>query len=273
MRRCRPSVRARVMPQFDQIQLAFARHLRNPAVEPAPADLEDRRVEIYRELLFNNLQGLLAGNFPVIRRLLDGPEWPRLVRSFYVEHGAHTPLFHELGSEFVRFLGEHPEHWQAQRPFLHELAHWEWVELALDLDGDDLAQVRIDHRDGDPIELIPVSSPVAWVLGYQFPVQLIRDDFQPTEPPAQPTWLLIYRNRGDKVQFQSLEPLAARLLALVQEVEGCTGRELVMRLGAEISHPDPESLIEPARALLTGWMQRDVIVGLRTRHPEGASAA
>ena len=273
MRRRRPRVRARVMPQFDQIQLAFARHLRNPAVEPAPADLEDRRVEIYRELLFNNLQGLLAGNFPVIRRLLDGPEWPRLVRSFYVEHGAHTPLFHELGSEFVRFLGEHPEHWQAQRPFLHELAHWEWAELALDLDGDDLAQVRIDHRDGDPIELIPVPSPVAWVLGYQFPVQLIRSDYQPTEAPAQPTWLLIYRNRADKVQFQSLEPLAARLLALVQEVEGCTGRELVMRLGAEISHPDPESLIEPARALLTGWMQRDVIAGLRTRHTEGASAA
>ena len=65
MRRCRPSVRARVMPQFDQIQLAFARHLRNPAVEPAPADLEDRRVEIYRELLFNNLQGLLANKVPM----------------------------------------------------------------------------------------------------------------------------------------------------------------------------------------------------------------
>ena len=107
--------------------------MRNPAAVPAPAGLEDRRVGIYRELLFNNISGLLAGNFPVIRRLLDEREWQALVRSFYVEHGAHTPLFHELGSEFVRFLGDHPEHWQAARPFLHELAHYEWAELAVDV--------------------------------------------------------------------------------------------------------------------------------------------
>jgi uncharacterized protein len=251
------------MLPFDQIQLALARHLRNPAEVAAPPELEDRRVAIYRELLFNNIQGLLAGNFPVIRRLLDGPEWPRLVRRFYVEHGAHTPLFHELGSEFVRFLGEHPEHWATDRPFLHELAHYEWAELALDLDDEKIDGPAVDTADGDPIESIPVASPLAWVLGYQYPVHLIRVDFQPTEPPAQPTWLLIYRNRADKVQFQALEPLAARLLALVQESGQHSGRDLVLRLAGEIGHPDPESLIMPARGLLQGWMQRDVVIGLR----------
>ena len=66
-----------------------------------------------------------------------------------------------------------------------------------------------------------------------------------------------------RVQFQALEPLAARLLALTQESAGTTGRELVLQLAAEIGHPRPEELIEPARSLFSGWMQRDVIVGTR----------
>jgi hypothetical protein len=251
------------MPPFEELQLAFARHLRDPAAVPAPAGLEDRRVGIYRELLFNNVAGLLSGNFPVIRKLLDSEEWTALVRRFYADHAAHTPLFHELGSEFVRFLGEHPEHWAAQRPFLHELAHYEWAELALDLDESDIDAAAIAARDGDPIDQVPVPAPCAWLLGYRYPVHLIRRDFQPGEPPAQPTWLLIYRNRADKVQFQALEPLAARLLALVQEDSGRSGRELVAQLASESGHPEPTALIDPARALLRGWMDRDVIAGVR----------
>lgn len=251
------------MPHFEQLQLALARHLRNPEQIAAPAGLEDRRVQIYRELVFNNVSGLLAGNFPVIRRLLDDREWQPLVRSFFVDHASHTPLFHELGSEFVRFLGEHPEHWSAQRPFLHELAHYEWVELALDLAEGDIAATAVGTQAGDPIDEVPVASPVAWVLGYRYPVHRIRADFQPTVPPEQPTWLLIYRNRADRVQFQALEPLAARLLTLAQESDGKSGRQLVMDLATEIGHPQPEALIEAARSLLRGWMQRDVIVGTR----------
>lgn len=251
------------MPPFEELQLALARHLRDPVTVPAPEGLEDRRVGIYRELLFNNVSGLLSGNFPVIKRLLTGDEWTALVRRFYSQHAAHTPLFHELGSEFVRFLGDHPEHWAAQRPFLHELAHYEWAELALDLDGGDIDAVAIASRDGDPIESIPVPAPCAWLLGYRYPVHLVRREFQPTEPPAQPTWLLIYRNRADKVQFQALEPLAARLLALVQEDRGRSGRELVQQLAAESGHPDPTALVDPARALLRGWLERDVVAGLR----------
>lgn len=251
------------MPPFEDLQLALARHLRDPAGSPAPDGLEDRRVGIYRELLFNNVAGLLSGNFPVIRRLLDGEQWITLARRFYAEHAAHTPLFHELGSEFVRFLGEHPEHWAAQRPFLHELAHYEWAELALDLDEGDIDAATIRSRDGDPMDAVPVPSACAWLLGYRYPVHLIRREFQPTEAPAQPTWLLIYRNRADKVQFQALEPLAARLLALVQEDGGRTGRELVMQLARESGHPEPPALVEPARALLRGWIERDVVAGVR----------
>ena len=248
---------------FEDLQLNLARHLRDPETVSAPLDLEDRRLQIYRELLFNNVSGLLAGNFPVIRRLLSSAEWQQLVRHFYIEHTAHTPLFHELGSEFVQFLGEHPQHWQTQRPFLHELAHYEWIELALDLSDADIDAEQVDPHCGDLIESIPVPSPVAWLLGYQYPVHLIRPDFQPQAPSALPNWLLIYRNRADRVQFQALEPLAGRLLALAQEDKGLSGRDLVMQLASEITHPNSAELLVPARALLQGWLERDVILGTR----------
>ncbi len=250
------------MPHFDELQIAFAGHLRDPTSNPAPVGLEDRRVNIYRELLFNNIAGLLAGNFPVIRKLHTDAEWLTLVRQFYRLHAAHTPLFHEIGSEFVRFLSEHPECYAAQRPFLHELAHYEWAELALDLDAEDLALIDTD-ANGDPIEQAPVASPLAWVLGYSFPVHLIKPDFQPLAAPADPTWLLVYRNRDDKVQFQSLQPLAARLLALIQESPGRTGREHLNALALEIAHPEPESLVPTVRTLLLDWMARDVLLGTR----------
>lgn len=251
------------MPPFEELQLRLARHLRDPQHVPAPPDLEDRRVGIYRDLLFNNVRGLLAGNFPVIRRLLGEASFADLVRAFYVRHAAHTPLFHELGSEFVRFLGEHPDLWQAERPFLHELAHYEWVELALDLDPAAFDGLATDTGLADPLASVPVPSPLAWLLGYQFPVHQIRPDFQPTEVPAHPSWIVVYRNRADKVQFQALEPLAARLLALVQEDGGRNGAELVSQLAAEAGQAF-EALAKPAAALLAGWVQRDVLAGLRT---------
>lgn len=251
------------MPPFEELQLRLARHLRDPQHVPAPPELEDRRVGIYRELLFNNVRGLLAGNFPVIRRLLGEESFSALVRGFYVRHAAHTPLFHELGSEFVRFLGEHPALWQPERPFLHELAHYEWVELALDLDPARFEDVAIDAGLEDPLAAVPVPSPLAWLLGYQFPVHQIRPEHQPTEPPPLPTWIVVYRNRADKVQFQALEPLAARLLALVQEDQGRRGDELLVQLAGEAGQP-VEALAAPARALLRGWIGREVVAGLRS---------
>ena len=59
-------------------QLAFAAHLRDPANNAAPDGIEDRRMAIYRDLFFNSIQGLLAANFPVIRKTLGdtpGAAW------------------------------------------------------------------------------------------------------------------------------------------------------------------------------------------------------
>jgi hypothetical protein len=48
-------------------------------------------------------------------------------------------------------------------PWLHELAHYEWVELALQIADDDLPP---HDPDGDLLAGKPVPSPLAWALAY-----------------------------------------------------------------------------------------------------------
>ena len=94
------------MPDLRQQQSAFAAHLRDPAANPPPPGIEPRRMAIYRDLFFNNIAGLLAANFPVIRRTLGEDAWRALVRRFYSTHRSRTPLFPELAPEAASVLDE-----------------------------------------------------------------------------------------------------------------------------------------------------------------------
>ena len=83
---------------------AMAAHVRDPGTHPGPPGIEARRLKIYSDLVYNNLDGLLAGNFPVIRKTLGDADWKALVRGFLARHHNHTPLFTELGRELIAFL-------------------------------------------------------------------------------------------------------------------------------------------------------------------------
>src|SRR3546814_30223 len=85
-------------------QFRLSHHIRDPEHNPPPPGIEDRRLQIYRELFYNNLEDLLASNFPVIRRILDDARWHALVCAFLRDHRSKTPLFPEIGREFLRFV-------------------------------------------------------------------------------------------------------------------------------------------------------------------------
>jgi len=241
-------------------QTAFAAHLRDPT-QPPPADIEPRRMAVYRELFYNSLESLLANNFPVIRALRGDVAWHALVRAFYREHAAHTPLFPQIASEFLAYLQARAARGEDDPPFLVELAHYEWVELALSIDGTDLAQLDVD-ADGDLLDGVPVLSPLAWPLAYRFPVQQIRAEFQPTEPPEQPTCLLLVRDREDRIRFKSIDPLAYTLLqALADNDEGASGRALLTRLAAQSGSTDTDAFIAAGLALLQQLRERQAILG------------
>lgn len=214
---------------------------------------------VYRDLFFNNISQLLASTFPVIHRILDDARWDGLIRDFLVRHRARTPLFLEVPREFLRFLEEGRED-PSDPPFLLELAHYEWVELALQVDEAEIDLTDVD-RDGDLLEGRPVLSPVAWPLAYSFPVHRIAPDFQPGQPGDTPTFLLVYRDLDDEVGFMEINAATARMLEIIAEDDALSGEAVMRRIAEEMGHADPAAVIRGGADILADLRSRDVILG------------
>ena len=84
------------MPDFKIHQYEFTAHIRDPENNSIPHGIEDRRMQIYRELLYNNIEGFIADAFPVIRKIYSDENWHEMVRDFLSSHQCQTPYFLEI---------------------------------------------------------------------------------------------------------------------------------------------------------------------------------
>ncbi len=243
-------------------QFAFAAHLRDPEGAAAPPGIEDRRLQIYRDLFYNSLEGLLAGNFPICKRVLGRDAWHQRVRAFYRDFRAHTPLFPELGREWLRYLELRREQHTDDPDWLLELAHYEWVEAALML-----SEAEPDLSDIDPLgDLLansPVITPLAWALAYRYPVHRIREDFQPEVPGATPTTLLVMRDLQDEVRFKEIGLLSFLLIEAIGNNPELSGDEVLRGLATQ-QQADAEAFLREGGALLEQLRERGVILGSRS---------
>lgn len=235
---------------------AFAAHLREPQAAPPPPGIEDRRMAVYRDLFLNNIRGLLSTNFPVIRETLGETRWLALVREFHARHRSHTPLFTEIGQEFVAFLQRHDG--DEDSPWLAELAHYEWVELALQLA--DAAPPPHDPL-GTMNDGVPVVSPYAWALAYAHPVHRIGPGYRPGNADGEPTLLLARRDADGDVRFSELSPLVYRLLQLLDENDGRTGGEVLAHLADEARATDRDAFLRDGAAMLQRLREEGTLLG------------
>ena len=220
-------------------QMQMARYLRDPTKQPPPAGVESRRLKIYEDLIYNNIEGFLSGGFPVLRSLYSHADWHPLVRTFIDQHRCHTPYFLEISQEFLKFLMEGFEARECDPPFMAELAHYEWVELVLDVSEETLPEpVPVT----DVLEVVPHLSPLAWSLSYQFPVHRIGPGFRPAEA-AEPSYLVVYRDQEDQVRFMELNAAVARLLELVRDNDTARSRDLLSVLAHEMESPEEPILV------------------------------
>ena len=242
------------MKSFQQTQLLFAKHLREPALYPAPADMEDRRMGIYRELIYNNIESLIATVFPVLRSILKDQHWHAIVRDFIHRHQCQTPYFLEISEEFLQYLVQERGLHEGDPAFLLELAHYEWIELALDVSEETIPAAG--NLPDDLMVARPIVSPLVANLSYQFPVHKVSPHFQPQTPT--PTQLLVYRNRADKVCFMEANMLTQRLLVLLQ-AHSLSLTETVQIIADELQQSSFDELASNAQILIKSLYNLGVI--------------
>ncbi|SFX54941.1 MULTISPECIES: DUF2063 domain-containing protein [unclassified Pseudomonas] len=251
---------AELRQTLHQQQQALTGYLRDPERCPVPSGMDVERAQVYRDLIFENMRSLLSGTFPVLVSVLGQDRWRACVRRFLREHRCVTPRFAEIAREFVDYLSARPV--SEEPPFMADLAHYEWVEMALlqspaqALPNDD-ETLCLDR----PLQL----SPLAWPLAYEWPVHRLAPDYQPSTPPSQPTLLLVRRTPGLDVRFSELSPLAWRLLQRIEQFPELKARAQLLGL-AEEAGANAFEFMDSALALLKR-MGEEGVVGARHSPP------
>lgn len=242
---------------LETLQRAFSGHLRDPG-QPVPDGIDARHLAIYRTLVRNNMASFLRTGFPVLRSVLEESLWHVLVDGFVAKHRCETPYFLEIGQEFMHYLASLDQ--GALPPFAQQLAHYEWLELALDIDERRLEDIEVDCT-GDLISGRPMVSPLAWVQAYDYPVHRIGRDFRP-EAADGPYFLLVYRDRSECVRFMEINAPTARLIALLASGTE-RGEQALQVLARELGHDSAAPIMGFALPLLERLRAADILLGVR----------
>lgn len=250
------------LPDYRALQLDFTAHVRNPELNGVPAGLEARRMKIYRELIFNNVENFISTTFPVTRSTFNDDAWHALVRDYLYRHKATSPYFLEIPQEFMEYLsvtraGSDTATTNEDPPWLLELCHYEWVELALDVADIELPWDEVDP-DADLMDSPLVVSPLIWSLGYRWPVHTIGPANQQAVA-ERPTFLIVFRDRNEKVRFMESDPPTTRFLELLGESGSL--RACIAQMGQELPNLTASQVEEKMLATLKTLRGADIVLG------------
>jgi hypothetical protein len=90
--------------ELQALQRDFAACIREPERDDLPPGVAARRMQVYRELFFNNVEGLLSSNFPVIRTLYADTAWNALI----APKGTPKPITDKLSAALDKALDDEP---------------------------------------------------------------------------------------------------------------------------------------------------------------------
>ncbi|OUS40154.1 hypothetical protein A9R00_07440 [Oleispira antarctica] len=250
-------------PDFIRVQQEFAGHIKNPVKTARPKDVDDRHMKIYRDLFFNNVMGFLSGAFPVLAEIIGEQRWAEIGRDFFSRHNNKTPYFLEISREFLAYLeGEYKAN-EGDPVYLYELAHYEWLELYVDVEPE-ASSIEVDTK-ADILSSNAVLSPVVEGFLYQYPVHQI--SLENSAPEPKQSALIVYRKRDDSVGFVESNPFTLQLLTLLKQEEykqeELTTEQLLLDLLQQSGLEGNQAAYQGGIEILKHWQELGIILGGR----------
>ena len=244
---------------FTDYQAAFAARIRDPKHAPRPPGAPAKRMRVYEELLFNNLENFLLACYPITRKLLGARVWKQTARRFFSEHRCHSPLFRDIPKAFLDWMEAGGAALFPALPFLAEFMHYEWLELSVSVTPEEPDPAAIEPN-GDLLTGRPALNPTAHLACYRYPVHRIGPRFKPGAPDAEAYCFLLFRDASDEVRFILLNPLSAQLLNLLREHQP-SGHEALAHLAAQTDPNQYDRLVQAGGGLLRELRDQGALLG------------
>lgn len=236
---------------FQKYQAEFTAYIRNPLQNKKPPNVNASRIAVYKKAVFNNIAESVSVCFPVCQTVISKRAWQTLMRQFVASHAAASPLFREIPEQFLLFL----QPLQTIPAYFKQLAHYEWVELAISLQQTET--ITISEHMG-LLQQKPLLAGAHMLLEYDYAVHEISAKVKPKH--AQKTHLLVFRNPQHQVKFIELNPVTYRLLQLIKQ-QNLTGEQALKQLAKEIEHPDTAAIVSFGLGILMDLANQQAIIG------------
>ena len=247
------------LPIFQKKQYEFSAFIRDPQKNPAPLDVEPRRMAVYRELFFNNVEGFLSNTFPVLKSLLPEDDWLDLVQDYFCKNRSDSPYFLSIPEHFIDYLNADRDGNAKDLPFMQELAHYEWIEMVLELAEGEAHQSSSSLGVDALLSSVVRVSDLAYPLAYGFPVHQISPEYQPDTCPENPTYLVVYRDHHDHVKFMEINVVTYALMGIIESNPEQDCKTHLQETVKQLNHPEPRQAFEHGVTILQGLVDRGVL--------------
>lgn len=248
------------MSDFKHIQHQWAQWLRDPDNAPPP-QVDPVRLQVYQRLVNNNIESFIERGFPVLVAVLSAQQWQKLIHDFIKQHHAQSPLFADIGNEFVQFLSEYKPEGYPQ--FMYELACYERMEVTAFNVAESCQLPALTAVDATTWRVNPS---LQW-RDFSFPVHTISAEHQPHASLEQPLFIAVFRqdsidgkqNISSTVKFMQLNPVTMLLIDLLQQQPGLTVGQMATLLAEQLPQFSVQQLEQGLQTTVPDLYQRAML--------------
>jgi hypothetical protein len=216
------------------------------------------RMLVYRKLVHNRLRNTTAEFLVRTVARLGFARYRHDFEAFVEHHAPRSPYLRDVPPEFVEWVGPR---WAADPEvpaYLPDLARHELLDF----------EVRNDPLGGEPATDLPLAldrplrfDGTARLIRYEHAVhRLPKGKKDRSEPDAEPTRLLVYRDVEHQPRYLALTPFAAELLrALLDERKAV--QPGLLAAAAALGEPLDDDKLGSAAQLFADLGERGVLLG------------